>query len=74
MNILILDVYPKTPYRISKDQNGAYGTANNYGDGFISRILRFIEENIYQKLESNYEYKINVRIIATTSKNIKVEF
>ena len=45
MNILVLDVYPKTPYRISKDQNGAYGTANNYGDGFISKILRFIVKN-----------------------------
>jgi radical SAM superfamily enzyme YgiQ (UPF0313 family) len=45
MNILILDVYPKTPYRISKDQNGAYGTANNYGDGFVSRILRYLVKN-----------------------------
>ena len=36
----------KTPYRISKDQNGAYGTANNYGDGFISKILRFIVKNM----------------------------
>ena len=43
MDILMLDVYPsKTPYRISKDQNGSYGTANNYGQGFVSRILRFI--------------------------------
>lgn len=45
MNILILDVYPKTPYRISKDQNGAYGTANNYGNGLVSRLLRFIVKN-----------------------------
>ena len=45
MDILILDVYPKTPYRISKDQNGAYGTANNYGDGFVSRILRYLVKN-----------------------------
>ena len=45
MNILILDVYPDTPYRISKDQNGAYGTANNYGDGFISRLLRYVVKN-----------------------------
>ena len=45
MNILILDVYPKTPYRISKDQNGAYGTANNYGNGFFSKILKSIVKN-----------------------------
>ena len=45
MNILILDVYPKTPYRISKDQNGSYGTANNYGQGFVSRILKYLVKN-----------------------------
>lgn len=45
MNILILDVYPKTPYRISKDQNGAYGTANDYGNGLISRLLKYIVKN-----------------------------
>ena len=42
MNILLLDVYPKTLYRISKDQNGGYGTANNYGNGFISKILQIL--------------------------------
>lgn len=45
MKILILDVYPKTKYRISKDQNGGYGTANNYGDGFVSKILKLIVKN-----------------------------
>ena len=45
MKILILDVYPKTKYRISKDQNGGYGTANNYGSGIISRILKYIVKN-----------------------------
>ena len=45
MNILILDVYPKAPYRISKDQNGAFGTANNYGNGLIARLLRSVVKN-----------------------------
>ncbi len=40
MNILILDVYPKVSYRISKDQNGSYGTANNYGNGFVAQLLK----------------------------------
>ena len=39
MNILILDAYPKKNYRISKDQNGAYGTANNYGTSLFGRLL-----------------------------------
>ena len=41
MRILILDVYPDRPYRISKDTNGGFGTANDYGDAFIPRLLRF---------------------------------
>ena len=32
-------------FEISKDQNGAYGTANNYGDGFISKLLKYIVKN-----------------------------
>ena len=40
MNILILDVYTKTSHRISKDQNGAYGTANNYGSGLVAQVLK----------------------------------
>ena len=39
MKILLLDVYPKKDYRISKDQNGAYGTANNYGTKLFSKII-----------------------------------
>ena len=42
IRILILDVYPNVSYRISKDQNGGYGTANDYGDSFLSKILKFI--------------------------------
>ncbi len=42
IKILVLDVYPKVNYRISKDQNGGYGTANDYGDSFLSKILKLI--------------------------------
>ena len=45
MKILILDVYPKKNYRISKDQNGAFGTANNYGTGIISVVLKKLVKN-----------------------------
>jgi radical SAM superfamily enzyme YgiQ (UPF0313 family) len=41
MKILVLDVYPDQPYRISKDTNGGYGTANDYGDTLIPRLLRY---------------------------------
>ena len=45
--VLILDVYPEKNYRISKDQNGGYGTANDYGDSLFLKLLSFyIKKNI----------------------------
>lgn len=41
MKILILDVYKKANYRISKDTNGGYGTANNFSHNIFSSILSF---------------------------------
>ena len=47
MNILFLDPYPDVPYRISKDQNGAFGTANNYGKNLFSQLLSlFVKSSI----------------------------
>ena len=47
MKICILDVYNKASYRLSKDQNGQYGTGNDYGSGFISYVLKwFIKSNV----------------------------
>ena len=40
MKILILDPYPKTDYRVSKDTSGGYGTGNNFGDTIIPTILK----------------------------------
>ena len=45
MKVLILDVYPNTSYRISKDQNGGYGTGNDYGNGFVSKLLKYYVKN-----------------------------
>ena len=45
--ILILDIYPKVKYRISKDLNGGYGTANDYGDGWFSQLLKlYVKDTI----------------------------
>ena len=47
MKICVLDVYSKVDYRLSKDQNGQYGTGNNYGSGLISTILKiFVKKKI----------------------------
>ena len=43
--ILILDVYPKVNYRISKDLNGGYGTGNDYGDSWFSKLLSLFVKN-----------------------------
>jgi radical SAM superfamily enzyme YgiQ (UPF0313 family) len=40
MKIAFVDVYPSVSYRICKDNNGGYGTANNLGDGFLVGILK----------------------------------
>lgn len=39
MFVTILDIYSKSTARISKDTNGGFGTVNDYGDGFISKLL-----------------------------------
>ena len=41
MRILILDVYRRGPFRVTKDTNGAYGTVNDYGDGLIPKLLSY---------------------------------
>ena len=41
LKILLIDPYPHSNYRISKDQNGGYGTANNYGDSIFGKILNY---------------------------------
>tara|TARA_Y100000590_G_scaffold469997_1_gene661197 strand:+ start:1763 stop:3100 length:1338 start_codon:yes stop_codon:yes gene_type:complete len=47
MKILILDVYPQRPYRISKDNNGGYGSSNKYGSNLISKAINwFVKKNI----------------------------
>lgn len=47
MKILFIDPYPDTKFRISKDQNGGYGTANNYGDSLFGKFLKFyVKESI----------------------------
>ena len=40
MNILILDIYKNTNYRISKDTSGGYGTGNDFGDTFAATYLK----------------------------------
>ena len=79
MKFLLLDVYPKKPYRINKDQNGGYGTANNYGFGnsFISRILRKIVFTLFLKtidtiiFTNRSEYEYALKNYSNYSKNIK---
>lgn len=39
MKILVLDVYPRKGYRVTKDTNGGYGTSNDYGRGLIPYLL-----------------------------------
>ena len=46
MKILLLDVYIEdAKYRICKDTNGSYGTANDYGDSLFPKLLSKIAKN-----------------------------
>ena len=36
----MLDVYPVVDYRICKDNNGGFGTGNDFGDSFIPKLLK----------------------------------
>ena len=40
MKILILDPEKKVSHRISKDTSGGYGTANDFGDTLIPKLLK----------------------------------
>lgn len=40
MKILILEIYPNVHCRIWKDQNGGFGTANDYGKTFFTKFLK----------------------------------
>lgn len=62
--VLLLDVYPNKHYRISKDQNGGYGTANDYGDSFLLKLLSF-----YIKSSIDYPPLFAVHAIAELKLN-----
>ena len=48
MKILFVDIYPNNNFRQIKDTNGGYGTGNDFGDGFFTRILKFItKKNLF---------------------------
>jgi radical SAM superfamily enzyme YgiQ (UPF0313 family) len=42
MRFLILDVYPIRSYRVTKDSNGGFGTANDYGHSLVPRLLKYL--------------------------------
>jgi len=47
MKFVIQDVYPKKNHRLIKDTAGGYGTGNNFGKNFFSRLLNvYVDSNI----------------------------
>lgn len=47
MKFLILDIYTKDNWRLVKDTAGGYGTGNDFGDSFFSKIInRFVSKVI----------------------------
>ncbi len=64
LKILLLDIYPNKNYRISKDQNGGYGTANDYGDNFFLKLL-----SLYIKKTIDYPPLFAAHAIAELQNN-----
>lgn len=47
MKFVLLDVYPKKNHRLIKDTSGGYGTGNNFGNNFFSKLLNlYVDNNI----------------------------
>jgi len=47
MKFVIVDVYPIKNHRLIKDTAGGYGTGNNFGKGFFSKLLNiYVDNNI----------------------------
>ena len=47
MKFLILDVYPEHKHRLIKDTAGGYGTGNDFGNSFFSKLLNsYVDKNI----------------------------
>ena len=47
MKFVILDVYPDKKHRFIKDTAGNYGTANDFGNNFFSKLLNiYVDRNI----------------------------
>ena len=39
-NIALIDPIPQKDHRISKDTSGGYGTANDFGDTLVPKMLK----------------------------------
>ena len=46
MKIAIVDIYPFINHRLIKDTAGGYGTGNNFGDTFFSKILNIFVDRM----------------------------
>ena len=47
MKFIIVDVYPNKNHRLIKDTAGGYGTGNNFGKNFFSKLLNvYVDSNI----------------------------
>ena len=70
MKFLILDIYTNDNWRLVKDTAGGYGTGNDFGNSFFSKLLnKFVAKSI--SMPSMYTMYI---FSILKEKNIKVEY
>ena len=60
LKFLILDVYPSDNWRLVKDTAGGYGTGNNFGNSFLSKLMNFfvIKSIAMPPMSALYVYSI----------------
>ena len=47
MKFVILDIYPEKKHRLVKDTAGGYGTGNDFGNSFFSKLLNtYVDGNV----------------------------
>ncbi len=70
MKILLLDIYQNDSWRLVKDTAGGYGTGNDFGKGFISKILNLFVSKMIAMPPMYAMYVFSV----LTKKGIEVEY
>ena len=70
MKFLILDAYPSDDWRLVKDTAGGYGTGNDFGNSFFSKMINYFVSKMINMPPMYALYIFSI----LKNKNIDVEY